>query len=193
MPDHPARSLDLLHECGGGGRADRRHDARRAAAAHRHRQIFDHRRAQSPDSASRPAGRPDDHRGSRGRHPDRPGRAMGRWPARCRAAQPGGPEQTASADRAQHDRRHYASASNSTGTIIRPLDEDDVRRKLKHLIDRGARAIVVSLLWSIHELRRTSAGSRRSSARNTRSTISAICRWCCRARSSPSSASTSAP
>ena len=37
---------------------------------------------------------------------------------------------------------------DSTGTIIRPLDEDDVRRKLKHLIDRGARAIVVSLLWS---------------------------------------------
>ena len=47
---------------------------------------------------------------------------------------------------------------DSTGTIIRPLDEEDVRRKLKHLIDRGARAIVVSLLWSIHELRERAPG-----------------------------------
>jgi len=37
---------------------------------------------------------------------------------------------------------------DSTGTILRPLDEYDVREKLKTLIDRGARAIVVSLLWS---------------------------------------------
>jgi N-methylhydantoinase A/oxoprolinase/acetone carboxylase beta subunit len=37
---------------------------------------------------------------------------------------------------------------DSTGKIVRPLDEEDVRRKLKHLMDRGARAIVVSLLWS---------------------------------------------
>lgn len=46
---------------------------------------------------------------------------------------------------------------DSTGAIVRPLDEDDVRRKLRKLIDRGARAIVVSLLWSfqnpIHEKR----------------------------------------
>jgi N-methylhydantoinase A/oxoprolinase/acetone carboxylase beta subunit len=34
------------------------------------------------------------------------------------------------------------------GTVIRPLDEDDVRRKVRLLVDRGARAIVVSLLWS---------------------------------------------
>lgn len=37
---------------------------------------------------------------------------------------------------------------DSTGTVMRPLDEDDVRRKLRLLMDRGARAIVVSLLWS---------------------------------------------
>jgi N-methylhydantoinase A/oxoprolinase/acetone carboxylase beta subunit len=39
----------------------------------------------------------------------------------------------------------------------RPLDEDDVRRKLRVLMDAGARSIVVSLLWSFanpaHELR----------------------------------------
>ena len=37
---------------------------------------------------------------------------------------------------------------DSTGTVMRPLDEDDVRRKLRVLMERGARAIVVSLLWS---------------------------------------------
>jgi N-methylhydantoinase A/oxoprolinase/acetone carboxylase beta subunit len=37
---------------------------------------------------------------------------------------------------------------DSNGDIVRPLDEEDVRRKLRLLMDRGARAIVVSLLWS---------------------------------------------
>lgn len=37
---------------------------------------------------------------------------------------------------------------DSAGTILRPLDEDDVRRKLRKLVDNGARAIAVSLLWS---------------------------------------------
>ncbi len=37
---------------------------------------------------------------------------------------------------------------DSTGTVVRPLDEEDVRQKLRLLMDRGARAIVVSLLWS---------------------------------------------
>lgn len=37
---------------------------------------------------------------------------------------------------------------DSMGHVIAPLDEADVRRKLRHLIDRGARAIVISLLWS---------------------------------------------
>jgi N-methylhydantoinase A/acetophenone carboxylase len=37
---------------------------------------------------------------------------------------------------------------DSTGKVMRPLDEDDVRRKLRILMERGARAIVVSLLWS---------------------------------------------
>ena len=43
------------------------------------------------------------------------------------------------------------------GRVVRPLDEQDVRKKLKVLVDKGARAIVVSLLWSflnpIHEQR----------------------------------------
>ncbi len=37
---------------------------------------------------------------------------------------------------------------DSAGQIIRPLDEEDVRYKLRLLMERGARAIVVSLLWS---------------------------------------------
>ena len=46
---------------------------------------------------------------------------------------------------------------DSLGNVIRPLDEDDVRRKVYYLIDKGARCFVVSLLWSpvnsIHEKR----------------------------------------
>ncbi|ALS21963.1 hydantoinase/oxoprolinase family protein [Paenibacillus naphthalenovorans] len=37
---------------------------------------------------------------------------------------------------------------DAKGKVIRPLDEDDVRRKVRTLVDRGARAFVVSLLWS---------------------------------------------
>ena len=37
---------------------------------------------------------------------------------------------------------------DSMGAVVRPLDEDDVRRKLRKLVDGGARAIAVSLLWS---------------------------------------------
>jgi N-methylhydantoinase A/acetophenone carboxylase len=37
---------------------------------------------------------------------------------------------------------------DSGGKVIRPLDEQDVRVKLRTLVDRGARAVVVSLLWS---------------------------------------------
>lgn len=37
---------------------------------------------------------------------------------------------------------------DATGAIIRPLDEDDVRDKVRTLVDRGARAFVISLLWS---------------------------------------------
>ena len=37
---------------------------------------------------------------------------------------------------------------DSAGNVLRPLDEADVRRKLRTLVDNGARAIVVSLLWS---------------------------------------------
>lgn len=37
---------------------------------------------------------------------------------------------------------------DSTGAVVRPLDEEDLRDKLRLLMDRGARAIVVSLLWS---------------------------------------------
>ncbi|MBW0113721.1 hydantoinase/oxoprolinase family protein [Pseudonocardia abyssalis] len=37
---------------------------------------------------------------------------------------------------------------DSAGAVLRPLDEEDVRRKLRKLVDGGARAIAVSLLWS---------------------------------------------
>lgn len=37
---------------------------------------------------------------------------------------------------------------DSFGRVLRPLDEDDVRRKLQKLVDGGARGIAVSLLWS---------------------------------------------
>lgn len=37
---------------------------------------------------------------------------------------------------------------DSSGQIVRPLEEEDVRNKLRILMERGARAIVVSLLWS---------------------------------------------
>ncbi len=37
---------------------------------------------------------------------------------------------------------------DSTGTILRPLNEDDARAKLRYLIDNGARSIAVALLWS---------------------------------------------
>jgi N-methylhydantoinase A/oxoprolinase/acetone carboxylase beta subunit len=46
---------------------------------------------------------------------------------------------------------------DSRGRIIRPLDEEDVRRKVRQLVNRGARGFVVSLLWGflnpIHEKR----------------------------------------
>lgn len=46
---------------------------------------------------------------------------------------------------------------DSHGTILQPLDDDDVRQALSTLRDRGAQALAVSLLWSIveprHELR----------------------------------------
>ncbi|WJJ93949.1 hydantoinase/oxoprolinase N-terminal domain-containing protein [Neopusillimonas aromaticivorans] len=65
---------------------------------------------------------------------------------------------------------------DSNGQVIRPLDEEDVRRKLRTLMDRGARAIVVSLLWSFmnpeHE-----KGYARSFEKNTRNTTSALYRW----------------
>ncbi len=37
---------------------------------------------------------------------------------------------------------------DGTGSVVRPLDEEDVRRKVRKLVDNGARAFVVSLLWS---------------------------------------------
>jgi N-methylhydantoinase A/oxoprolinase/acetone carboxylase beta subunit len=41
-----------------------------------------------------------------------------------------------------------AERTDSAGAVLRPLDEDDVRAKLRVLVDKGARAIAVSLLWS---------------------------------------------
>jgi N-methylhydantoinase A/oxoprolinase/acetone carboxylase beta subunit len=37
---------------------------------------------------------------------------------------------------------------DARGEVIRPLDEEDVRQKVRTLVDRGARSFVVSLLWS---------------------------------------------
>jgi N-methylhydantoinase A/acetophenone carboxylase len=37
---------------------------------------------------------------------------------------------------------------DARGAVIRPLDEDQVREQVRGLVDRGARAFVVSLLWS---------------------------------------------
>ncbi len=46
---------------------------------------------------------------------------------------------------------------DSRGTVIRPLDENDVRQKVRHLVNLGARGFVVSLLWGflnpVHERR----------------------------------------
>jgi N-methylhydantoinase A/acetophenone carboxylase len=46
---------------------------------------------------------------------------------------------------------------DSGGRIIRPLDENDVREKVRYLVGKGARAFVVSLLWGflnpVHERR----------------------------------------
>ena len=46
---------------------------------------------------------------------------------------------------------------DSAGLVLRVLDEEDVRKKLRTLIDNGARAIAVSLLWAfanpVHEKR----------------------------------------
>src|SRR6202140_5489956 len=36
---------------------------------------------------------------------------------------------------------------HSRGIVIRPLDENDVREKVRQLVQHGARGIVVSLLW----------------------------------------------
>ncbi len=37
---------------------------------------------------------------------------------------------------------------DSFGHVIRPLDEEDVRKKVHYLVDKGVRGFVVSLLWS---------------------------------------------
>ncbi|HYL85316.1 MAG TPA: hydantoinase/oxoprolinase family protein [Candidatus Angelobacter sp.] len=46
---------------------------------------------------------------------------------------------------------------DSRGGVIRPLDENDLRTKVRYLVNRGARGFVVSLLWGflnpIHEKR----------------------------------------
>ncbi len=46
---------------------------------------------------------------------------------------------------------------DSRGRVIRPVDENDVREKVRYLVNRGARGIVISFLWGflnpIHERR----------------------------------------
>jgi N-methylhydantoinase A/oxoprolinase/acetone carboxylase beta subunit len=81
---------------------------------------------------------------------------------------------------------------DSSGRVLRALDPEDVRAKLRQLVDNGARAIAVSLLWSFANPS-TSDRSGGSSARNTRATTSATYRWCSATRSSARLVSTSAP
>ena len=53
------------------------------------------------------------------------------------------------ADRpARADRRRQGAHRRARRRSIRPLDEDHVREQVRRLVDRGARAFVVSLLWS---------------------------------------------
>ncbi len=46
---------------------------------------------------------------------------------------------------------------DSRGNVIRPVDENDVREKVRYLVNRGARGIVISFLWGflnpVHERR----------------------------------------
>jgi N-methylhydantoinase A/oxoprolinase/acetone carboxylase beta subunit len=46
---------------------------------------------------------------------------------------------------------------DSRGRVLRPIDEEDVRKKVRQLVNRGARGFVVSLLWGflnpVHEKR----------------------------------------
>src|SRR5215471_18523886 len=46
---------------------------------------------------------------------------------------------------------------DSRGVVIRPLDEEDLRQKVRHLVNNGVRGFVVSLLWGflnpVHEKR----------------------------------------
>jgi N-methylhydantoinase A/acetophenone carboxylase len=46
---------------------------------------------------------------------------------------------------------------DSRGTVLRPLDEEDLRKKVRHLVNKGVRGFVVSLLWGflnpVHEKR----------------------------------------
>ena len=37
---------------------------------------------------------------------------------------------------------------DSFGQVVRPLDEENVRQQVRHLVDQGVRGFVVSLLWS---------------------------------------------
>jgi N-methylhydantoinase A/oxoprolinase/acetone carboxylase beta subunit len=40
---------------------------------------------------------------------------------------------------------------DSLGNIVRPLDEEDLLRKVQYLVDQGVRGFVVSLLWSFRD------------------------------------------
>jgi N-methylhydantoinase A/acetophenone carboxylase len=46
---------------------------------------------------------------------------------------------------------------DSRGIVLRPLDEEDLRKKVRHLVNKGVRGFVVSLLWGflnpVHEKR----------------------------------------
>jgi N-methylhydantoinase A/acetophenone carboxylase len=64
---------------------------------------------------------------------------------------------------------------DGTGAVIRPIDEEDVRRKVRKLVDNG-RGRSSSRCYGRSSTLSTSARSRRSSARSTASITSDICR-----------------
>ena len=157
----------------------------------RDRPVLDDRRDEPADRAQGPAARPDHDRGPRGRDPHRPRRAVDRRHARSASA---GTSRCRTKPTPLVERDMIVGVReriDSTGRVLRPLDEDDVRDKLRHARrqrrpgDRRLAAVVV------RQPRPRAAGSGRSSARSTRATTSATCRWSCPTRSSARSASTS--
>ena len=92
-----------------------------------------------------------------------------------RAARAAAPEQAAADRPARADRRASRSASTRAARSSARSTRTTCASRFARLVDRGARAFVVSLLWSFvnPRTRRRSSGS---SARSTATTTSATCR-----------------